>query len=148
MSDIRYLYVRDPRCEDRVLTIARKISLDANVMAVTWCVNRVSVYEHKKFDAENNIRFKYKDIAIYDVFNKALARKICAGRLEVGRAILMELPEIQNTRVYLTCIVKELQRHPREWAWASERYATEIPSLPLVRRILSAAYHDGSGDSL
>ena len=141
MSNVRYLYIQDPRCEDRVLTVARQ--LREHCLAVTWCVNRVSVYEHKKHDKENKIWFKYRDVAIYDPFNKALARTICAGRLSIGRAILVDLPEERNTRSYLTAIIVALCTHQRDWEWENPKYATNPPSLPRVDRIVYAAYsHD------
>lgn len=74
---VKFMYVRDPECEERVVTLARV--LDGDKMRVAWCVNKVT--EHHKHVDGGTWETRTYTVEVHDKFNKKIAREIVLGRL-------------------------------------------------------------------
>lgn len=87
---VKFMYVRDPECEERVVTLARV--LDGDKMRVAWCVNKVTE-RHEYVDGGTWETRKYT-VEVHDKFNKKVAREIVLGRLFCERdpARFVEVP--------------------------------------------------------
>ena len=141
--DTRYWYIEDALCKHRVLTVARR-KVDGMIY-MTWCLNRVQI-ENSDRMTQDRVRVIVSRTYIDDAFNKHVARRICNGRLDVGRAICVLAPLEATTHSYLKIMYDEMLKPWPQWEWVSDRYAhrsyTEGPALPKVAAILKRSVHD------
>jgi hypothetical protein len=78
---VKFVYVRDSRCPERVLTLARKIV--SGKLRVSWCMNKVS--ESTYVENSDGVRYRVRAIKEFDVFNKKKGRHIASERLSCDR---------------------------------------------------------------
>lgn len=82
LKKVKFMYLQDPGCPERVVTVARL--LDGDVMRIAWCINKVSeTWEREDGGTWERITHV---VTAHDKFNKRIARRITTGRLRCDRA--------------------------------------------------------------
>jgi len=141
--DTRYWYIQDAFSPHRTLTVARRKAQD--VLYVTWCINKVQI-DHSDRTTKDKVRIIVKRTYIDDAFSRRAARRICDGRLDVGRAIVVPAPAEGKTHDYLQAIYDEMLKPWQQWEWVAAKYAErtseEGPALANVAALLRRSVHD------
>ena len=81
MSNNQYMYIRDVRCPDRVLTIATQFEPHTKIVKVSCAINRVAK-ESITFIGENNSKVTTTRTEVYDLFDRQHGKRIVDARLE------------------------------------------------------------------
>jgi hypothetical protein len=81
MSNNQYMYVRDVRCPERVLTIVTKIEPNTGIVKVACSINRV-VKEIINYSSTNDAKVTEVITKVYDLFDRQHGKRIVDARLE------------------------------------------------------------------
>ena len=125
--EVRYLYLRDPWNEQRVLTIGRKL-INGDQLFFTWCLNKV---ERSKIAHECQ-GYIPQDI-VHDKFCKKTARHIVCRRMQ--RPDRRNLVWVVKGTKFIPSILRAILSAPHSKAKTGEPF---IPNrvTDLVARIL------------
>lgn len=104
-TDPKMLYIKDPDCPDRVVTIARKVTEDGKLWA-SYAMNRVDTFcKREKLETEDGapVWVETKGTCIYDPFTKRVGRRIAKSRLaapqdERHQRFVYEIPVADGQR--------------------------------------------------
>jgi len=82
MSNIQYMYVRDSKCPERVLTVATEMQPEAGTIKVAFTVNRVA----RKVDSYFSYNSKAAKVTtvtteVFDAYDKQQGKMIVVARL-------------------------------------------------------------------
>ena len=90
MSNVQYMYVRDAKCPERVLTVATQMLPEAGTIKVAFTVNRVAREVNHYIGAKGS---KVTNVIteVYDAYDKKQGKMIVTARLnkanEEGKSI-------------------------------------------------------------
>ena len=92
MSNVQFMYVRDAKCPERVLTVATEMQPEAGTIKVAFTVNRVArkVVQYPEFHNKSS-KVTIVTTEVFDAYDKKQGKMIVTARLnkanEEGKSI-------------------------------------------------------------
>ena len=92
MSNVQFMYVRDSKCPERVLTVATEMQAEAGTIKVAFTVNRVArkVVQYPEFHNKSS-KVTIVTTEVFDSYDKKQGKMIVVARLnkanEEGKSV-------------------------------------------------------------